>query len=209
MTDSQYAHGQTHASGRAGQISLAESFDIQAAVSAAVPPCMGGCFQCFVVSEAIGGLPWPVGDCGPSSEIQSLLLIMPEAELAELRAALWEKDLTLEQMHTRCNVTRRELENLQRRSRQQISEYEQRLNASRVQCEALRREVDALVRKEENTGAATRIARVSPTMDALPAERDGDEARASGFRVDLRHVFSRIRDRSRVPQAARSKPAIR
>ena len=106
-------------------------------------------------------------------------------QMDELLAALREMDHMLEQMRSQRDVARNQCEDLQRRWKREVDQYEQRLHESQLECERLRRELDS-------RGEADR-------QRAMPVQRfdaGARSARVAWRDHGLQHVFTRIRDRA-------------
>jgi hypothetical protein len=110
----------------------------------------------------------------------------------------------LEQTRGQRNVAWRELETVRRRWQQEVSEYEQRLNACRAERDRLQRELEAIRAAGISTEEAprrgahteTRQEAASPALDFADSRIQPESAPAEVHRGrDLRRVFSRLRDR--------------
>jgi chromosome segregation ATPase len=108
-----------------------------------------------------------------------------QPQVDELLAALREMDQMLEQMRSQRDVARTQCEDLQRRWQREVGQFEQRLHDSQLECERLRRELDARVESGQQ--------RVRPVRKSEAQNRPVQVARRDD---GLRHVFTRIRDRA-------------
>jgi len=158
-----------------------------------------GCFAGLVLSDAVDDSSVSATIAEAISREQAGKLKRLEQEREELQAALRDRDALLEQTRSQLNVARRELETLQRRWQQQVSEYEQRLNASRIDCERLQRQVDAFTRLSENAEDESRLDETPPASSDSSGGHDENDLQATSEAEtrDFRHVFTRLRHRSR------------
>jgi septal ring factor EnvC (AmiA/AmiB activator) len=138
-----------------------------------------------------------LGDAKPEVDRMNDTLYGGQPRLDELQAALREMGDVLAQMRSQRDVARNQCDELQRRWKQQVAQIEQRLNDSQLECERLRRELDALTRSAKHP-AWERPVDTAVSEAVRPGRRTEGEAHlptGPPQAPSLRHVFARIRDR--------------